>query len=247
MRFKPYIIFAATAILLVYAIYCFWFYFALNYRTSDDPAVWGQLGDYVGGILNPILSFISIALLIKSLALQREANDNLKKDMASNEKTEQLRSFEVLFFNLIESQKSLFDSFSVDFQPAGGTTIQLWKSKAVIEIESKIEEIRQSGGCDSDIAQYLTNLDADDQIFGLSRAFYIAVKITNEKLSDLKGFSSEDRATHFKALINFTDFAQLRLIMISVQFLEYESTRYLRTSKEFLDVLKELGLNCDLY
>lgn len=141
----------------------------------------------------------------------------------------------------------MFDSFYVDFQTSGCNFYHLTGAKAVIEIENKIDEIRQAGEGDSEIAAYLTDLDADDQIFGLSRAFYIAVMIIIEKLSDSNGFSSEDRATHFKALINFTDFAQLRLIVISAQFLEYESAKYLRSSDEFVWVIKELGLSFELY
>lgn len=30
---------------------------------SNDPAVWGQFGDYFGGILNPILSLINLVIL----------------------------------------------------------------------------------------------------------------------------------------------------------------------------------------
>lgn len=247
MKIKAYIISAAALIVVVYLIYWLQFYVALDYEVSKEAAVWGQLGDYVGGVLNPLLSFISIVLLIKSLVLQYEANSNLKTEIKNSEKTERLRSFEVLFFNLISSQKNLFDSFYVDFQASGCAVSHLTGVKAVIEIENNIDEIRQAGGGNSEIAKYLTDLDADDQIFGLSRAFYIAVMIIIDKLSDSNGFSSEDRATHFKALINFTDFAQLRLIMISVQFLDYESAKYLRSSVEFLTLIKELGLSYELY
>lgn len=247
MKIKPYIISAFSLIVLVYAIYIFWFYFALDYRPSSDPAVWGQLGDYVGGVLNPFLSFISIALLIKSLLLQHQANDDLKMEIASREKTEKLRSFELLFFNLIESQKNLFNSFYIEIPSPGFTSTQIKSVKAVIEIENKISQIREKSDNDSDVTELLNELDSDDQIFGITRAFYIAAKITTEKLSDSNGFSAEDRSTHFKALINFTDFAQLRLIIISMQFLDYESARYLRSSKEFMDILKELGLDCNPY
>ncbi|HEY6436916.1 MAG TPA: hypothetical protein VIY47_10010, partial [Ignavibacteriaceae bacterium] len=90
MKIKAYIIFAATLIVIVYLIYWFRFYVALDYEASKDPAVWGQLGDYVGGVLNPLLSFISIVLLIKSLVLQYEANSNLKIEIKNSEKTEKL-------------------------------------------------------------------------------------------------------------------------------------------------------------
>lgn len=32
-------------------------------KISDDPAVWGQFGDYFGGILNPMLSLINLIIL----------------------------------------------------------------------------------------------------------------------------------------------------------------------------------------
>jgi hypothetical protein len=247
MKIKAYIISASALIVAVYLIYWLQFYVGLDYEASKDTAVWGQLGDYVGGVLNPLLSFISIVLLIKSLALQYEANNNLKIEIKNSEKTERLRSFEVLFFNLISSQKNLFDSFYIEFYSSDSVVSKLVRARAVIEIEHNIHKIRQANGGNSEIAAYLNDLDAEDQIFGLSRAFYITVMTVSEKLSDANGFSPEDRATHFKALINFTDFAQLRLIMISAQFLDYESTKHINSSVEFLRVIEELGLSCKLY
>lgn len=93
----------------------------------------------------------------------------------------------------------------------------------------------------------MDDIDGGDQIFGLSRAFYIIVMLIADQLSDTKGFSLEDREAHFKALINFTDFAQLRLIMIRIQFLDCESAKYLRSSYEFKKVVEDLGLSYELY
>lgn len=37
---------------------------------SSDPAAWGQFGDFLGGTSNPILSFLTIAMLAVTIALQ---------------------------------------------------------------------------------------------------------------------------------------------------------------------------------
>ncbi|MCY1459504.1 hypothetical protein D3C76_1648140 [compost metagenome] len=73
------------------------------------------------------------------------------------------------------------------------------------------------------------------------------VKMISEKLSDSNGFSLDDRASHYLTLINFTDFALLRLVMMSAQFMQFSSTDYLKSNKEFNVVLSETGLNYNLY
>lgn len=247
MKIRNYIIAATTLILLVCSTYFIWFYFILDYRVSTTTAEWGQLGDYVGGTLNPLLSFVSIVLLIKSLILQFEANGNLKTEIENSKKTEKLRSFELIFFNLINSQKNLFDSFKYDLADGGHEAGYIAGAKAVIRIEDTIEDMRSATKKDNEIADYINNIDDNDRIFGLTRAFYIIVMLITDRLSDNEGFSLEDRRSHFKALINLTDFAQLRLIMICVQFMEFESTKYLRASNEFNIVIKDLGLGYELY
>lgn len=74
----------------------------LNFGISGDVSqktdVWGQFGDYVGGVLNPILSFISIYLLINSLSLQRQANTSLVDEIKRQENSKTLRSLSLGFF-----------------------------------------------------------------------------------------------------------------------------------------------------
>jgi hypothetical protein len=73
------------------------------------------------------------------------------------------------------------------------------------------------------------------------------VMMISEKLSDAEGFKFEDRKAHFLTLVNFTDFSQLRLIMVCVQFMDYQSTEYLKSSHELKSVIEELGLGYELY
>lgn len=241
-----YVLIAFLVIFLVFISYIINFYLILGYTVSNDTAVWGQLGDYIGGLLNPTLSFISLVLLIKSLTLQNEANSDLRKELKNSEKTEKLRSFETLFFNMLNSQKELFNSFSVDLSQ---NNLKIIKNsvEAVIAIEDEIANIRELGGCDTEIKELINKLDYKDQIFGLTRAFYIIVKIITDKLNDSEGFSSEDRKSHLHTLINFTEFSQLRMIMIGIQFTEFESVKYLKDHSEFLVVLQEVGVGFDLY
>ncbi|OIN49183.1 hypothetical protein BLL37_02820 [Pseudomonas azotoformans] len=245
MKTNRYIFIAITLIAIVCLSYVLNFYVKLSYVISDEPEAWGQLGDFVGGLINPILSFMSLLFIIKSLSLQNEANVGLREEVKNTRKTEKLRSFETQLFHMIASQRELFNSLKVN-----DISYQTFSKKmgveAVIVIETEVERLRESFDVDI-VNAYLEAADPTDQIYGLTRIFYNIVKLTSEKLSDANEFSAEDRKSHYLTLINFTDFSLLRLIMLSAQFTGLPPTEYLKSNQEFSSTLKEVGLNYSLY
>lgn len=80
---------------------------------SNEKGDWGTFGDFVGGVLNPILTFITIVMLINSLKLQREANQQLIEDGKKQDKQEVLKRFEGSFYNLISSEREEFAAFAL--------------------------------------------------------------------------------------------------------------------------------------
>lgn len=240
---NKYIIAAAAAIIFIFTAYAYNFFYLSGRPVSDSPEAWAWLGDYVGGLLSPFLTFLSLVLLIKSLALQNEANKALRDEREDTRKTEKLRSFEAQLFNMIRSQKETLDSFKLT-SSAYGRRIGV---EAFLSLEKKVEQLIGSGSSPKDIETLLEQADGADQIFALTRIFYNMVKLINEKLSDANGFTAEDRKSHYLTLINFTDFALLRLIMMSAQFLKYQSTDYLKANLEFTSVLHDVGLHYELY
>lgn len=49
--------------------------YILNFRSnpiSNNPSDWGVLGDYFGGILNPLISLITLSFLIKTYLYQKK-------------------------------------------------------------------------------------------------------------------------------------------------------------------------------
>lgn len=246
MAFNRYVVAAIVSISAVAVAYIVRFGWQLDADFAVNPADWGTFGDYVGGILNPVLSFISIILLIQSLNLQNEANAALRSELKNTEQTEKLKSFSTLFFHMIASQKDLFDSFKFSHE-VNGTIATAFKVNAVLTIENEIESRRDAGEEDDKLCAYLEELDSDDYIFGLLRAFYIIVKTVSDKLTNENGFASIDRKNQLLTLINFTDFAQLRLILIAIQFLRVQPAEYLRGNEEFTSVLADVGLKLDPY
>jgi large-conductance mechanosensitive channel len=47
------------------------YFFKFHFQLSDNNEVWGTFGDYVGGILNPIIAAFAFYLIAKSYELQR--------------------------------------------------------------------------------------------------------------------------------------------------------------------------------
>ncbi|WP_299143168.1 hypothetical protein [uncultured Vibrio sp.] len=93
----------------------------------------------------------------------------------------------------------------------------------------------------------LDKLDQDEHIYNTIRIFYNIVKMVTERLSDSNQFDEAVRINQFQTLISFTEFSQLRLVMICMQFMDYPSADYLKNNKEFMDVLESLGGSASHY
>lgn len=70
-----------------------------TFSLSNETTVWGTFGDFIGGVLSPIFSFISILLIIYSIKEQRDIYDRQK--------------FESTFFKLIELQKDAVQNLEI--------------------------------------------------------------------------------------------------------------------------------------
>jgi len=60
--------------------------YILNFRSSpisNNPSDWGVLGDYFGGILNPLISLITLFFLIKTYLSQKE--ELIQSEIAADE------------------------------------------------------------------------------------------------------------------------------------------------------------------
>ncbi|MCL1092873.1 hypothetical protein [Shewanella kaireitica] len=243
---NKYTITAIFLMVFIVGTYIFQFYFNLDYVISSKPSDWVNFSDYVGGLINPLLGFVSLVLLIQSLNLQNQANKELREEIKANKKNENLRSFETYFFGLIDAQRNSFSSFRLDF-PAhlGGKSES--NVCAIQELEDQIENLRTTNKTENDIKDAIEVIDTDERIYNAVRIFYNIIKMVSEKLADDKGFDIETRKTQFQTLISFTELSQLRLVMISMQFMDCPPTKYLKENSEFMATLKELGGGADLY
>lgn len=237
---------AGAAIFVATASYIGQFFFNLEYEISANTANWGEFGDYFGGVLNPILSFLAMTLLIKSLRLQNEANTSLTQELKNNEKAEKIRTFGGLFFNIIDAQKTQLKELSVDLGWDKSTPCPTGPS-SILLIEKDVDFLRQFGATNDEISQYFRDIDHLDHIFSILRSFHVAVKLVIEHLSDANGFNSTERRKYYLSLINLTDFSHIRLIIMGIQFVECHYSTSLANNNEFLDVLSSVSLRIDLY
>ena len=239
MQNDRYIYIAIVCIAFVLGIYAFQFH---SFKVSEDVNHWNQFGGYVGGVLGPLLSFLSLVMLIKSLNLQNESNKVLRDESNLNIKSEKIRSFETQFFNLLNAQRETFEYFKLTLN---GQSYQ--GVSAVRELENCIEILRSQHGTDQDIADFIKNADEDEKLYNTQRVFYVITKTISQKLSDENGFKTEERKAQIETLVSFTELSLLRVVLISMQFLNYKSSKLLRENQELLSVFEELKLDIDKY
>ncbi|HDZ8195176.1 TPA: hypothetical protein RUT31_003202, partial [Enterobacter kobei] len=211
-----------------------YFNFGIHGVLSAKTEVWGQFGDYVGGVVNPILSFVTIYLLIQSVSLQRESNDSLMKEINRQEKLEEYKKFELRFFRLLETQEESFDRFRISIGETDDGNIEMLHGVAAVSyienelsvlIDAKIERERVQGWLDS--------LDDDGAYFSLTRRFYLILKLINDNTA-----SRSERLELYEILMNLTDIKVISMIAILSVYYDWDVMKYIKSS----DILNREGL-----
>lgn len=138
---------AVVAAALVALGYVLQFYVRLHRSISTDPAVWGQLGDYVGGLLNPVIALGALLLLAVGIRIQNETLHETKRQLAlQREELEETRTvlkqqgdqvaiqaeaaerevFEATFFRMLDSLRRLVDGYEISPTSRGITAMFDW-------------------------------------------------------------------------------------------------------------------------
>lgn len=97
-------------VLLVYAIAMFGF----GNGISKEPSDWGTLGDYFGGLMNPVISFATLMVAYAVWKQQREELKATKEALEEQAKTAEQQRQEQRFFDLLRVYTQTLDSYTCD-------------------------------------------------------------------------------------------------------------------------------------
>ncbi|MGX9416571.1 putative phage abortive infection protein [Vibrio sp. WJH972] len=106
--------FAAGFITFVVVGFIFWFWVINKQELSVDSTVWGAFGDFVGGILNPVIAFLAFYWLTRSVLIQKKELSETQKVLAQTEiataaqaRTLEKQRFENSFYSLLEQMNNV--------------------------------------------------------------------------------------------------------------------------------------------
>lgn len=212
---------ALVALLGVFFSYYYWFKIELDFHISKSPEVWGQFGDFAGGLINPILSFITVIILIITSLYQQKQYERL-------EKREKNKIFDDRFYGMISYQRD----FAKDF-----------KCKLPDGIDANVKELTicvEDIFFDTDDHSYINDDNFKESIFPLIRGFYILVKMINEHHEE--EIESKDADKYYEWLVNLTDYSLMRLVLFCVFYYDgILSFNYINSNSTFISRLSMIG------
>ncbi|WP_150132232.1 hypothetical protein [Dokdonella koreensis] len=75
------------AIVFTFSFYTIWFWIIHGGNISNSADAWGQFGDYVGGILNPLVAYFAFYWLTHSILLQKEELQDTRMALQESSKS----------------------------------------------------------------------------------------------------------------------------------------------------------------
>lgn len=101
----------------------------LNIKNEVSAQYWGQIGDFFGGVLNPLLSFLALVAISLSLRSQTAELKSAREEAATSQTIQNLQtkvyerqSFESVFFGLLQIHSSNLENMRRVSDGASGRT-----------------------------------------------------------------------------------------------------------------------------
>ncbi len=92
------------ALLFVFIIFCSFIYFSENKIKIAENI--GQVGDFIGGLTNPVLSFLALLVLLRTTSIQTAEARKTTQFMSLQQKLMEEEKFENTFFQLLGQLES---------------------------------------------------------------------------------------------------------------------------------------------
>lgn len=89
-------LFVTAVTIIVPLTYILWFWFANNDSISNDSEKWGQLGDFIGGIANPIIAYFAFYWLATSVLIQKTELVETRKSLEASQRAQEEQAKTVL-------------------------------------------------------------------------------------------------------------------------------------------------------
>jgi hypothetical protein len=96
------LIFALSTIMVVVGIFILILWFDVDIKQTNI----GQVGDFIGGLLNPILSFLALIAIVISISVQEKELSSTVSALKSQEEIFKIQNFESSLYNLMGMQRS---------------------------------------------------------------------------------------------------------------------------------------------
>lgn len=87
---------------------------------NERPDAWGQFGDYMGGLLNPLISLFTLIVAVSVWRLQKTELLETRKALEEQGRTAEQQRREQRFFDLLNLYRSTVDSIVIEKNPATG-------------------------------------------------------------------------------------------------------------------------------
>ena len=91
--------------------------YALTFRelsANANPAAWGAFGDYIGGLLNPLISLFTLIVAMKVWGLQKTELLETRKAVEEQGKTAEQQRREQRFFDLLNLYQETLKTFVIE-------------------------------------------------------------------------------------------------------------------------------------
>lgn len=133
------------------------------YKPEIDTNI-GQIGDFIGGLLNPILSFMALIAILMSIGVQEKELSSSVSALKSQEDVFKIQTFENSFFNLLNLHRQ--------------------RRTELIEIGTDGKVIKQLERTAKNIRKYRKSLDSQKNLSPLQRHRF-ARKFIKKRLSTI--------------------------------------------------------------